>query len=157
MNVTKKNGFTLIELLVVVAIIGILASVGVVAYNGFIGNAKVKSTTSNHAAIVKWVQSQFASCSTGAANITYKTSATATTDIACTSNAAAHAQSIDDHFNNENFNNPHDTTQRALWNVNNTSPLIGYTTFQCTGNTCLFYTNNGDSANNILTASVTKE
>jgi prepilin-type N-terminal cleavage/methylation domain-containing protein len=48
----KRNGFTLIELLVVVAIIGILAAVGVVAYSGYTSAAKKSVVRKNHKMMV---------------------------------------------------------------------------------------------------------
>ena len=61
----KQKAFTLIELLVVVAIIGILAAVGVVAYNGYTSSAKKKVTEANHKLIAKYTQSQLAKCMMG--------------------------------------------------------------------------------------------
>ena len=40
---TRSKGFTLIELLVVVAIVGILAGIGIVSYNGYVDSSKKKS------------------------------------------------------------------------------------------------------------------
>ena len=61
----KKNGFTLIELLVVVAIIGILAAVGVVAYNGYTSAAKVNATKANLATIKKYITFELNKCELG--------------------------------------------------------------------------------------------
>ena len=67
----KKNskGFTLIELLVVVAIIGILAAVGVVAYSGYTSGAKKSAVKSNQAAIVKYVAAELKKCELGETNV----------------------------------------------------------------------------------------
>ena len=64
----RSKAFTLIELLVVVAIIGILAAVGVVAYNGYTGAAKVSATKSNYKTVIKSLKSELMKCNNGISN-----------------------------------------------------------------------------------------
>ena len=56
------KGFTLIELLVVVAIIGILAAVGVVNFGGFTAGAKASAVKANHASVVKFINTKIKEC-----------------------------------------------------------------------------------------------
>ena len=58
----KQKAFTLIELLVVVAIIGILAAVGVVAYNGYINSAKKTSSKLKFNEISKSIRLVYIKC-----------------------------------------------------------------------------------------------
>ena len=62
---TDRNGFTLIELLVVVAIIGILAAVGVVAYNGYTSKAKDVALKKNFDNVMKFTMLKFQECELG--------------------------------------------------------------------------------------------
>ena len=66
----RKKGFTLVELLVVVAILGILAAVGIVSYNGFLGETKEQALRSQHNMIVKFIQGKLGECWVGKENIT---------------------------------------------------------------------------------------
>ena len=58
----KQKGFTLIELLVVVAIIGILAAIGVATFGGFQGAAKANATKSIHNQVAKFIRTNVMQC-----------------------------------------------------------------------------------------------
>ena len=60
----NNKAFTLIELLVVVAIIGILAAVGVTTFGGFQEKAKISVLKSRHASILKDIAQRLISSDT---------------------------------------------------------------------------------------------
>ena len=59
------KAFTLIELLVVVAIIGILAAVGVVAYNGYTSSAKANAVKKQHKMLINSINAELMKCNLG--------------------------------------------------------------------------------------------
>ena len=63
--ITKSSGFSLVELLVVVAIVGILSSISVVAYNGYTKSAKINASKSNQGAVTKYLAAEIQKCNIG--------------------------------------------------------------------------------------------
>ena len=59
------KGFTLIELLVVVAIIGILSSIGVVAYGKYTTSAKITASKDQHYSMKKFIEASYGQCALG--------------------------------------------------------------------------------------------
>ena len=57
-----KKGFTLVELLVVVAILGILAAVGIVSFGGFLGSAKENVVKANWTSVIKYMKTVELQC-----------------------------------------------------------------------------------------------
>ena len=58
-----KKGFTLVELLVVVAILGILAAVGIVSFGGFLGTSKANASKTIHKNVVSFMSVSILQCS----------------------------------------------------------------------------------------------
>jgi prepilin-type N-terminal cleavage/methylation domain-containing protein len=58
MNKKLEKGFSLVELLVVVAIIGVLAGVGIVGYQSYTESAKEKVAEANYNSVIRFVETE---------------------------------------------------------------------------------------------------
>ena len=98
----KSKAFTLIELLVVVAIIGILAAVGVNTFSGFQEKAKASVAKANHKTVFKFIQTSFMKCEMGEKLILH-------VDIGdiCGGSTSQVANSFYEYFRLNGMNNPY--------------------------------------------------
>ncbi len=143
----KNKGFTLIELLVVVAIIGILAAVGVVAYNGYTAAAKVNVSKTMHAQAVKYISAEIQKCSLGESKFMG-------TNQSCPATAA---KAVTGAVATMTDKNPYNTANAAI--VSSTANVPGQVSLSASGttvtvNTC---TKTGCATADKMTAAITVE
>ena len=133
---TKKKAFTLIELLIVVAIIGILAGVGIPMYNGYMANAKVESSNTNHSNNKSFIAATLTRCSSGSSTVSIDNTAVNCTD-------ATLKTAFIDYFTKIN-KNPYDSSKPSMLEGTG-DPVLGQTFLGVSSKTYTLRTNVGDA------------
>ena len=124
----KKTGFTLIELLIVVAIIGILAGVGIPMYQGYIEDAKDAQIVRNYQLAKNKTSLAFAECQMYGSS--HKSVLAQGHTISCNApNSLGGARIIlgelKTYFDTVLESNPYDSNRRAIEVSGSSTPLGG--------------------------------
>ena len=140
---TLQKGFSLVELLVVVAIIGVLAGVGIVGYQSYTDSAKERVSLANYNSVKRFVETELTLLNnniqtvSGAIN-SFDTDCASTSDkydsTSATKNIGKFVNGVQCYFATDGygnvFKNPYDPAggSQVLYNqtvVANTSPVKG--------------------------------
>ena len=122
-----EKGFTLIELLIVVAIIGVLAAVGIPMYNGYILQTKITASKENHARIEAEITGLLAQCSMNPeGSILVRQPNGQSASYLCSGFGSWWKDIFVGHFA-QSYNNPHNPSETCCINSNTSSPPQGRT------------------------------
>ena len=125
-----KKGFTLVELLVVVAILGVLAAVGIVTFGGFIGSSKANASKTIHTNVVSFINATILRCNMEE-KITLIDENNGPFEYTCNSyDTSINKYPIRDafivHFRGSGIKNPYDGSQN-IDNYSNSQRFVGRT------------------------------
>ena len=123
--------------LIIIGLILVLAGIGINMKEGFMTNAIINATTTNHTNAKLMITSQFEKCSTGSTTITL-----GTTSLTCSSSLPALTNSFSVYFNSI-INNPYKADVQAF-EFKAGNPTLGSSNIYYSGNNITIITNFGD-------------